>query len=228
MKIVRITTDGFRGLPDRAFELASPGTGEPLPMVFITGPASSGKTRLLDVIAASKEDIAPYGMRPSGDFVRPGEAAAKIRMTWLLSDDERARGGAEQALITSESIFGPGIPPSMAHDPSLQSVLREYDHDPAIGKMEYFHALRSLAFGSAGPSALERSAARRVRLEKDPRKYACLRQYLIELGLGLRGRPSEGASIERFAELFSSLCRTKTFAGLVRIGETVHLRFDGP
>ena len=93
MKIARVTTSGVRGLPDRTFELADPATGRPLDVVFVTGPPGAGKTSFLDAIAAAKEDVAPYGPRRSpAPYVRRGAVAAKIRIDWWLTDDERAAG----------------------------------------------------------------------------------------------------------------------------------------
>ena len=136
MKIARVTVSGVRGLPDRTFDLTDPSSGRPLDMVFVTGAPGSGKTSFLDAIAAAKEDVAPYGPRLSpAPYVRRGSVAAKIRVDWWLTDDERARLAADKPEISSESILSPSIPPSAAHDARLVALLGAYDHSPATPKI---------------------------------------------------------------------------------------------
>jgi hypothetical protein len=227
MKIRRVITNGFRGLPDRAFELAPASTRAPADLVFLTGPGGAGKTSLLEAIIAAKEDIAPYGLsRSARSFVRQGETAAKVRVDWVLSPDERARSGATSVEISSESIFSDGIFSSAEHDPALVALLGVYDVDRAIGKVEYFHASRRIPRGGipsiasvAGPSA-----ERLVRLTRDDAKYAEVLQYVLEASLGLHD--VEGVKgAQRLVDAFSSLCRTRRLAGLEREGRAIVPRF---
>src|SRR5580692_1175034 len=103
MKIQRISTNGFRGLPDRAFELAEARGGHPFDLVLVTGAAGAGKTSFLEAIVAAKEDVGAYGAsRSAAACVRPGELGAKVRVEWVLSEDERARAGAVASPVTTE------------------------------------------------------------------------------------------------------------------------------
>ena len=60
MKIARLSTLGVHGLEDATYELTHRDTGVPHSIVVVTGPAASGKTRLLEAIVAGKEGAAPY------------------------------------------------------------------------------------------------------------------------------------------------------------------------
>ena len=192
MKIARVTTAGVRGLPDRTFELTDPGTGRPLDTVLVTGPPGAGKTSFLDAIAAAKEDVAPYGPRRSpAPYVKRGAAAAKIRIDWWLTDDERARLAVDKPEIASESILSPSIPPSTAHDARLVALLSAYDHTPETPKLEYFHEHRTLARGSTGSSALAPADQRGLRLGKELFKYAVLPRFLMDLYLDGGPGPKE-------------------------------------
>jgi hypothetical protein len=213
MKIARISTNGFVGLPDRSFDLTDPASGAPLDRVVVTGGPGSGKTSFLKAIAAAKEDVAPYaGRGATARFVRPGAAAAKIKIDWHLSEAERGRLGLSRPELSSESILGPGIPPSRAHDPRLVALLGAYDHSPETGKFELFHADRTLARGAVGSNAIDTFDQRLLRLGDDLRKYSALPRFLIELCID----QPDGARV--FQEVFGALCATKRFGGLKRVG----------
>jgi energy-coupling factor transporter ATP-binding protein EcfA2 len=226
MKLRRVTTDGVRGLRDRAYDLCDPRTGSAATTVVVTGPSGSGKTSLLDAIAAAKEDIAPWGARHSwARVVRAGAGAAKIKVEWQLDEDDARRMGAPQSLA-SESIFAPRTPPGQGHDPRLEALLERYDHDPAHGKMEYFFAERTLAREAVGLSILDASMQKRMRLDRDLRKYGALHKFLLELHLGLHERGGGPTGAERFAASFGKLCPQRRVIGLHRIGERMELTFD--
>lgn len=235
MKISSIAMSGVRGLPDRRFDFNNPTTGQPLDVVFLTGPMGSGKTRLLEALMAAKEDVMPYTFRPmAGDWVRHGEDTAKMTVEWRLNEDERASTGADQETIKSETILGKTVFGILEHDPALQMVLGSYEHDPSVGKLEYFHAQRQLMQSTA---ALGRTrdvdAERRLRLDKRPDKYAGLRQFLLELCVGLHdpgeddpAPGEEGAA--RFARAFSELCKSKRFNGVSMMKDgRMRVRFVG-
>jgi hypothetical protein len=228
MKLRRVTTDGVRGLADRAYDLTDPRSGAAASVVVVTGPSGSGKTSLLDAIAAGKEDVAPWGARPSwSKVVRHAASAAKIKLEWELNDEERGRMGIEPRAIESESIFSPSTPPGQGHDPRLVALLERYDHDPAHGKMEHFFAERTLAREAVGLSLLEPSIQKRVRLDRDLRKYGALHKYLQELHLGLHERGGAPPGRERFAATFARLCPKRRVLGLTRTGDRMELMFDG-
>src|ERR1700760_3685315 len=112
MKLRRLTTDGVRGVADRRYDLTDPRTGAAASVIVVTGPSGSGKTSFLDAIAAGKEDIAPWGARPSpSKVVRHAAGAAKIKIDWELDDEERRRMGLDVRSLESESIFSPTVPP---------------------------------------------------------------------------------------------------------------------
>jgi hypothetical protein len=194
----------------------------------ITGPSGSGKTSLLRAIAAAKEDLAPWGARPSwSSMVRHRAGAAKLRTAWELGDEERTRLGVEGRTLEGESIFGPDTVPGRGHDARLQMLLERYDHDPDHGKMEYFPAERTLAPEALGLTILETALQRRMRMEADVRKYGILHRYLYELHLGLHDRFGKPPGRERFAELFTTLCPERRVLGLVRTSEGMELLFEG-
>ncbi|MRG92978.1 AAA family ATPase [Polyangium spumosum] len=227
MKIKRLISNGFRGLPDRTFDFTSPRTGAPADIVVVTGPSGSGKTSLLEAIIAAKEDVGPYGLkRSSNDFVRPGEAAAKVRVDWVLSQEERARVGATGVELSSESIFAPNLFSSIDHDPSLVALLGEYDVDPAVSKVEYFHANRRIPRGGAPSIATlgVPEAERLARLTQDDAKYALVSQYIAEANLGLHDKGGTRGA-ERLAEAFGRLCRTRQLAGVEQVGRAIVPRF---
>lgn len=227
MKIKRLLTNGFRGLPDRAFDFTSPRTGAPADMVVVTGPSGSGKTSLLEAILAAKEDVGPYGLKRSPSaFIRPGDAAAKVRVDWVLTQEERARVGATGSELSSESIFAPNLFSSIDHDPSLVSLLGEYDVDPGVSKVEYFHASRRIPRGGAPNIATIGipEGERLARLTRDDAKYALVPQYVAEASLGLHDQGSKRGA-ERLAEAFGKLCRTRQLAGVEQTGRALVPRF---
>src|SRR5262249_26622475 len=85
--------------------------------------------------------------------------------------------------------------PAPLFDPGVRELFGAYSTDPADGKVELFPANRRISLAPVTsrvpPSEL---AAKRLRLSKDPAKYAALQRALIELAL----RDAMGAS-ERLA-----------------------------
>jgi predicted ATPase len=234
MKIQRISTNGFRGLPDRSFELVEGRGGRPFDLVLVTGPAGSGKTSFLDAIIAAKEDVGAYGPRRSAaELVRPGEAGAKVRLSWVLGADERARAGGSAAEIATESIFSAAFGPSPDHDAGLAAVLGEYDRDPAVGKVEYFHASRRMpqAWGARAIAAgAIPSVDRGLRLSRDDAKFAGLVELAVQVLLGLdEADPNardDRRGAERLSSAFASLCRSgKRLDGVQRAGGAIEPRF---
>jgi hypothetical protein len=236
MKIHRIITNGFRGLPDRTFELGAPRGGAPFDVVFVTGPAGSGKTSFLDAIVAAKENVGPYGQpRSPTEYVRRGESGAKVRVDWVLSEGERVRSGATASLIPTESIFASSFIPAPMHDQAIVATLSAYDLDASTGKVEFFPARLRLPRGGATSltAAAVPSIARGLRLTRDDAKYGGLEEYAVAASLGLdSGDPNERGgerlSAGRLAAAFSALCRTKRLDGVRRIEGGFEPRFiDG-
>lgn len=211
-------------MPDREFDFVDPKRGSAAGIVAVTGPRASGKTSLLEAIIAAKEDVAPYGIKPAGaDTVRPDVDSAKIRAEWELHSIERERMGINESTILSESIYG-DVVLQVSHEPALMALLENYDLDSAFGKVEYFHATRTLPLGL--PIDVSQPAGGVVdkldRLGRSDVKYGGLVRFVVETGLGLDLGP-DGKQREsgRVAKAFEALCSTKRLAGLYRAGKSI-------
>jgi energy-coupling factor transporter ATP-binding protein EcfA2 len=227
MKISRIVTNGIRGLPDRGFDLADPASGQPHDLVLITGPTGSGKTSLLDAVAAAKDDVGPYGpaQRPH-NILRRDVSAGKITASWFLGAEERKNLGFPDQAVQTESIFG-GTSGFERRDPRIASALRHYRHDPGQGKFEYFHAERTLAPDVTGATDTSERAQGPLRLSKGIRKYAAIPRFLHEVCLGVDDRVDDPASwVAAYAGLFGSLCGSVRFVGITRIAGEKTVTFE--
>jgi hypothetical protein len=242
MKILRIRSEGFRGLPDRVFDFAAPGTSEPHALVFVTGSPASGKTSLLEAIIAAKEDVGAYGARrSSGACVRSGARIAQLDATWLLSPAERASTGLDAPTITTTSIFGETAPPVAAHPEPLRALFEGYSRDPARAKVEYFHAERALPPTRGlrhGAAELPESSDARVRLTRNNEKFRAVRAHLVTSVLaGWHGLAEEvrreGVAVRagrygmeaELRELLSPSLHEKVFDGIDPEGEGYRVRF---
>jgi len=203
VKLRRIELRGVRGLPDGAFDLVDPRSGEAHRLVLVTGPTASGKTRLLEAIVAAKEQIAPYAGPPlASSWIRPGGEAARIALGFDLSESERGYGALDQPTAVAEAMFkhAGGVLPE---DDGIVAVLRRYEHGDEAGKFEYFPALRSIPTNGIGVglSAFEQRA---LRASGDARKYGCVVRIVYDLAGG-------GPMAERFAEHLARLSPTCRF-----------------
>lgn len=139
--------------------------------VVITGPAGSGKTTVLEAIAAVKENAGAYGMAPrTREFAR-GAGSAALR--WELDEAERALSGQVGAELDMRWDLGDERPRDLV-PAGAAAWLRAYSVSPERWKMEYVPASRSLG---GGRGALNTS----TRLARDPSKYAFVRSYLEEV-----------------------------------------------
>lgn len=242
MKLARLTVAGFRGLPDRAFDLTDRGSGCPHDVVLITGDVGAGKTSFLDAILAAKEDVGAYGPRRApASFVRPGARTARIEAHWRLSEEERERAGIADAGLSTVSTFGEGAPALSAHPEGLRALFAEYTRDPKRGKVEYFHAERALPPGQGARTAggeLAPVMEARTRLALLLDKYRPLRGHIIDVllndglalteavrerGIALR-RAEEGAQTW-IREVLRPLLRDKAFDGIDRPETGYRVRF---
>lgn len=203
MKLAKVAFRGVRGLADGSWDLTEPRTGEPWPLVLVTGPSASGKTRFLEAILAAKEWIAPYGPRPSAaGWVRPSEGAAKVSLGWRLTAEEQAYGALEGASAETESIFttaGAGAP----EEDGIVAVLKRYDHGHETGKLEYFPAYRPVPTAGVGVG-LSPFEQRPLRASGDPRKFASVVRVVHEISAG-------GPTADYFADILSRLSPTCRF-----------------
>src|ERR1700733_2783587 len=239
MKILRLQSSGFRGLPDRAFDFAPSGTLAPLDVAIVSGEAGSGQASLLEAIIAAKEDGGAYGPARPASYLRAGERTTRLEATWLLSPAEKMRAGATSAVVTTMSVFGVRAPPIAAHPEALRAVFREHSCDRARAKVEYFHAGRGLPRTrwtrlAAAPSA---ASDARLRLTQSNEKYRPLRGDVVaaiqadNLALADRVRTHGVALSGRFEarQQIGAALRPfllgKAFDGIDPEGEGYRLRF---
>lgn len=180
MKIQRATFIGVQGVADVTIDLTDARTGAAHGLVIVSGPSGSGKTRMIEALIAAKEAIRPYGPMATGAaWIRSGQQAAKIQLTFHLDDEEREFAGAPSASIEAEVIFHADRVVGEADD-GLRAVLGRYSHNPAHGKVDYFPAERRLPtfppFPGVGPGEQRVS-----RLTRDQRKYGFILPFLRTL-----------------------------------------------
>lgn len=218
MRLARLETNGVDRVADGVYDLG--GATAPHDLVVVTGGPGSGKTSLLEVIAAAKEDAGAYGAPPQlSGWCRPEETNAKIAATWWLDEKEIAEvGGA--ALREHETIIDLESAPEAVIDidDGLRRVLRRLDE--GAPKFEWFHAGRRLptpmALLGTGPLASERQ----FRLHPGDEKYGRVHAWLVELALGIHeenGLPNvAGSKAIRFDDLIRELTGSIVFAGVTR------------
>jgi hypothetical protein len=182
MKLLELAVDNFRGAPNGVYSFADPLTGGPRAVTIVTGPPASGKTALLEAIAALKECVGAYGSPPALEtLLHEGAVEGSISARFWLSPDEMQRARAPEPVWSTEVRLGKNevlpLPPG-----GIRSLLSRFDPDPARAKVEYFPANRRLSFraNAAADPVLEA----RLRLAKSPDKYAGVRQALVDVGAG--------------------------------------------
>ncbi|MFO0617941.1 MAG: hypothetical protein U0414_35450 [Polyangiaceae bacterium] len=202
MKIQRATFMGVAGVPDLTLDLTDGRSGAPNPLVVVTGPGASGKTRLVEALIAAKEAIRPYAaLAPGAPWIRAGGGAAKILVQFHLDEAEREFAGSASQTVDAEVIFHPERVNAESDD-GLRAVLGRYSHNPAYGKVDYFPAERRIPTFPPFPG-LGAGEQRVARLGKDQRKYGFVLPFL-------RSLDQDGARRERFAAtlaLLSPSCR---------------------
>jgi energy-coupling factor transporter ATP-binding protein EcfA2 len=189
VRLASLACERVRGVPDGSFAFVDGRTGAPRDVVIITGAPSSGKTSLLEAIAAVKEASGPYGLLPDARrLLRHGATTGRIEATWMLSDAERESAGAVDArVVTAWDLGGTGRP---AMDPAVRRLFSAYSRDPACGKVEYFPDNRRLAESATSRAAppMNDVAEARPRLTRDPDKYAGILMALRALTAHDAGR----------------------------------------
>jgi len=226
MKILDLETFGIRGVPDGFYDFAVPADvssrGGAHDLVVVTGPSGSGKTRFLELIAAVRETIAPSDDPIDGNpWIRPGNYAAKAKVSWLLSDDEQRIVGASSPVHRTETIFGVANPASSV-DELLVHLFARYDHTDATSKIEYFAENRRLDESGAEMS-IDPFTQASFRTSKSARKYAFVPAFLRDLR-------TQRAKAERFARALAQLSRTCRYdverSSLQSKGRTVRSLFE--
>lgn len=194
MKLFDLETLGVRGVADGRYLFGD--ANGPRDRVLVFGEPGSGKTRLLELIVALREMIAPADETlDEDDFIRAGETAAKVVARFSLSPSEAAAIGAPTPLVDAELIFGG----DSRIDAGLAFLLGRYDHSDQTPKLEYFSERRRLDVGG-GDMPLDEEHQKRFRIDGSPRKHAFVPGLLARL----RGRPAEA---QRFARGLAGLSR---------------------
>lgn len=211
MKLASMSTLHVAGLADGRFDFTR--GGKPASLVVIGGPPGSGKTALLEAIAATKEKIAPYGASPGREIIARDHARAKVTIDWWLDEGELAIAGGE-ALRPSEALFGSVEPAGeTAWDDGLHMVLGRWSTDRP--KVEYLHHPRAILPTSVIASA---SVSSRNRLGRHNAKFDGMVATIL-------GWTDNRDKLEAFHRAFGFLCSSKRFAGIVVRGSARLLGF---
>jgi hypothetical protein len=201
MKLLRATFLSIRGVPDCTIDLGDPHKGTPYDVVALTGPAGSGKTRILEALFAAKEVIGAYGPPVMGaPWIASGADGAKVELTLVLDEVEQAWTGVGQPTVQAEALFAPGVCRSEA-DEGLVALLERYEHGEGAGKLEYFPANRGISPRGAmrGISAVEQ---RSLRPARDARKYDFIPRLLHAFANDGTTMPAR----DRFEAAVTALC----------------------
>lgn len=167
MKLVALALSNVRNV---TLEAAFRPTG---PTVF-TGPGASGKSTVLDALAAMKEAAGAYGAPPRTVDFRVGDGAGSITLDVELDERERASIGRPASALRLAWDLTQRGPQELAPLP-LKDTLRRFDPSPQEWKAELFHAERSLC---DVPGANVRESS--YRLAKHPLKYGWVRRFLVD------------------------------------------------
>ncbi len=194
MKISTISTRGIAGLRDLDVDLMGGGRSAPHSLFLVTGPAASGKTRLLEAVVATFEAVGPYeGIVRALDWVPDANAAGRIELgLWLDGSDRGFVGGTTNIAVRFDS--GRVVIEAAS---GVSKLLARYDHEDATAKREYFPETRQLWCDSPadGLGALQQSL---LRGSKSPSKYSFVPRFLASL-------PDDPVRCERFAAAITRL-----------------------
>lgn len=200
MKILSVEAIDVAGVANGVYSFAQPSSGGAAQRVLVRGASSSGKSRLLQLIIATRDMLAT-GQRPEEtmSFIRPENSTSKVIVAWQLSEEEQSTIGAPSPIVSTEVIFCHDEEDPV--DQRMSFLLERYAHDDDTPKFEYFSEKRRLDVGGGEPS-LDEVDQVDLRTDPSPRKFAWIPSFLLRL-------PDEPAQAERFAasiERFSPTC----------------------
>lgn len=204
MRIRHFSFMGIRGLDGLQRDLPRSTDSD---VVVVHGGYARGKTTFLDTIAAAKELVGEYGSPDArwASLVGSSSGAAKVKIDWEVSENERSRAGLSDSLLSSESILGKAL--AAAEPPKVLRALLSQRSDAESGSVHYLHDTRELngpvSFGATETSFAERMTTRNS-------KFADLYDVLDQPDR----RVVRELGAQRFSELFPKL----EIVGLRRTG----------
>lgn len=169
--------------------------------VLIVGRSAAGKTRLLELLVATRDMLAT-GERPEEtmSFIRPENTTSKVIVTWQLDPEEQSTIGAANPFVSTEVIFCHEDEDPV--DQRMSFLLERYQHDDDTPKFEYFSERRRLDVGGGEPS-LDEVDQIALRTDPSPRKCAWLPSFLARLPDVPHEAARLAASVERFSASLS-------------------------
>lgn len=199
MKILSVQAIDVAGVATGIYSFAK-GPEQAHSRVLLSGGSAAGKTRLLELIIATRDMLAT-GQRPEEtmSFIRPENSTSKVIVSWQLSPEEQSMIGAPSPVVATEVIFCHDEEDPV--DQRMSFLLERYAHDDDTPKFEYFSEKRRLDVGGGEP-ALDENDQVDLRTDPSPRKFAWIPSFLARL-------PDEPEQATRFAaslERFSPTC----------------------
>ena len=129
MKLLELTSESVRGVPDGRYAFSTSGAAQPssspLDFCVVPGPRGSGKSSLLASIVAVHRVIETRGVLPTASaWLRSGATSGRITATWELSSADLGTAEAERIRQHSEWTFSTAAAPRVVCDEHLDRILR--------------------------------------------------------------------------------------------------------
>lgn len=214
MRLLEIESLGVRALSDGVYRLGEE-SGEPHPVVVVTGPPSSGATTFLEAIAFTAARLSTGTLIPDpADVLRVGGGAATIRSTWRVDPDEMQYGGMPEDSARAEVSFQRGGLGDAEADPGLLGLMSRYDHDDETSKVVYLPARRlsESSFSLFGSFETEMATAR---LSDQSAKFAGLPRAIVRPLVSIGDR----TQFDAIAAAFAEVCDSAKLIGVASTGE---------
>lgn len=125
MKLRRLTLEAVRGVPDGDYDFSEKRAERSFDRCIVIGGAATGKSSLLEGIAALATAVETSGVHPPADpWVRSRASVGRIEAIWELSDREMERAGATERDQRTAWTFRTSGAPSITASDSMTSLLR--------------------------------------------------------------------------------------------------------